>query len=362
MLPRVGAIIFEEDMEDERSKTMRAVVYHRYGGPEVLEVKTDVPVPECKETEVLVKMKSAAINPIDWKLMKGMLKNVPSFVRSGASETQAAHVGFDGAGVIIQTGSQVDKKFSVGQEVFFMAASSSTGSIADYFSVDQKYVAVKPPRLTFNQAASVPLASLTSYQALFTHGRLEAKQRVLILGGSGGTGTGALQMAHAKGAYVITTCSSRNEELVKSLGADQVVDYTKENFAQVLEEHSIDLVFDCVGGPGAWEDAKKVLKPRGTFVTIVGDHNVEFEPMSLLRVGYQITTRKIAGLFGFAPYYTLFTTSTNAEDLSIIGDMIEQGDVEPVIDSVYPLEEVQAAFEKSVSGRARGKIVLEMCK
>ncbi|OWZ00377.1 Alcohol dehydrogenase [Phytophthora megakarya] len=218
------------------------------------------------------------------------------------------------------------------------------GTFAEYINIETKFVAPKPSNMSWSEAAGVPLAGQTSWQALVTYGKLQQGQRVLILGGSSGTGVFAIQIAKALGAEVITTCSGRNVELVKSLGADQIVDYTKEKWSEVLAEHSIDLIYDCGMEPASWNDAaQKVLKEKtGIFVTIL------------------TVDKPIESPIG-ATLHQIFNAPCT-EYLVELKKLIEAGKVKTVIDSVHPLENAMEAFKVQMSSRARGKIIIEIAK
>jgi NADPH:quinone reductase-like Zn-dependent oxidoreductase len=216
--------------------------------------------------EVRVKVFSAALNPADYK----MIQYGPALVSTHPTPENPFRLGFDLAGKVVELGSDV-KDYKVGDEVYAMPWLDAAGSFGEYINVDTKFLAPKPSNMSWNEAAGVPLAAQTSWQAIHTYGKLQKGQRVLILGGSSGTGVFAIQIAKAAGAIVITTCSARNIELVKSLGADQVIDYTKEKWGDVLAEHSVDLIYDCGMEPASWNDsAQKALKEQsGIFVTIL---------------------------------------------------------------------------------------------
>jgi NADPH:quinone reductase-like Zn-dependent oxidoreductase len=289
--------------------------------------------------DVRVKVLSAAINPIDYKLVQYGAAILPV----APSDENPFRIGFDLAGTVAQVGSDV-QGFKVGDAVYAMAGMTATGSLAEYLDVDAQLLAPKPSNLSFNEAASIPLAAQASYQALTKYGKLQAGQRVLVLGGSGGTGVFAIQIAKALGAEVITTTSARNAELVKSLGADQVVDYTSEQWGRVLSERSVDLILDCDMEPASWNgDAQKVLKSEsGVFVTLGQVPNAIDSPVGA-------TLHQIVGM-------------PSAEYLLALTKLAEAGKLKTVIDSVHPLKNVSAAFEKLMQGHAKGKIVIEVAE
>ncbi|KAL3662294.1 hypothetical protein V7S43_012621 [Phytophthora oleae] len=214
------------------------------------------------------------------------------------------------------------------------------GSFGEYINVDTKFLAHKPTNMTWNEAAGVPLAGQTSWQAIHTYGKLQKDQRMLIIGGSSGTGVFAIQIAKAAGAEVIATCSARNVELVKSLGADQVIDYTKEKWNEVLADHSVDLIYDCGYEAASWNaEAQKILKEQtGIFVTIGVDSPVESA------IG--------------ATLHQIFNAPCT-EFLLELKKLAEDGKLKTIIDSVHPLENVIDAMKICLSHRARGKIIIE---
>ncbi|GAB9477896.1 Quinone oxidoreductase protein, partial [Globisporangium polare] len=222
--------------------TFRAYVFESFGDAlEEIKLRTSVPQTIVGPTQVRIKVHAAALNPIDWKVVEFG----KAFLPTAPSAENPFRLGFDVAGTLVEVGADVSANdFKVGDAVLGMAYFGETGSFAEYFVSDAKYVALKPASLSFNHAAGLSLAGKTSYQALITHGKLKEGDRVLILGGSSATGALGIQIAKALGAaHVIATTSTRNVELVKSFGADEVVDYTKEKWGDVLEPHSIDLIY-----------------------------------------------------------------------------------------------------------------------
>ncbi|TMW69154.1 hypothetical protein Poli38472_001310 [Pythium oligandrum] len=248
--------------------TFRAFQYAKHGAPEeTLVLNTDIPQQTLTNTQVRIQIHSAAINPVDWKVLQnggGWLGLTPP------TEEEPYFIGFDGAGTVVEVGADV-KTLKVGDAVYAMTPFAKFGSVSEYLTIEEEFVAPKPTILDFNDAASLPLAVLTSWQALVTYTNVQKGERVLILGGSGGTGTLAVQIAKALGAYVITTTSARNAGFVKSLGAHEVIDYTTQKWADVIDANSIDVVYDCGMEPASWNtDAQRVLKQNtGRFVTIL---------------------------------------------------------------------------------------------
>ncbi|KAG3124825.1 hypothetical protein PI124_g23098 [Phytophthora idaei] len=320
--------------------TFKAYEYYKFGDAlEEIKFNANVAQKPLKANELRVKIFSAAVNPVDYKLVT----YGPHILPHAPTTENPFRVGFDMAGKVVEAGSDV-KDYKVGDEIFAMPGFVSFGTFGEYINIETKFVAPKPSNMSWNEAAGVPLAGQTSWQALVTYGKLQKGQRVLILGGSSGTGVFAIQIAKALGAEVITTCSARNVELVKSLGADQVVDYTKEKWSEVLAEHSIDLIYDCGMEPASWNDvAQKVLKEKtGIFVTILPIDKPIESPIG-------------------ATLHQIFNAPCT-EYLLELKKLIEAGKVKTIIDSVHALENVMEAFKVQMSSRARGKIVIEIAK
>ncbi|KAG2977441.1 hypothetical protein JG687_00018451 [Phytophthora cactorum] len=320
--------------------TFKAYEYYKFGDAlEEIKFNANVAQKPLKANELRVKIFSAAVNPVDYKLVT----YGPHILPHAPTTENPFRVGFDMAGKVVEVGSDV-KDYKVGDEIFAMPGIVSFGTFGEYINIETKFVAPKPSNMSWNEAAGVPLAGQTSWQALVTYGKLQKGQCVLILGGSSGTGVFAIQIAKALGAEVITTCSARNVELVKSLGADQVVDYTKEKWSEVLAEHSIDLIYDCGMEPASWNDvAQKVLKEKtGIFVTILTIDKPIESPIG-------------------ATLHQIFNAPCT-EYLLELKKLIEAGKVKTIIDSVHPLENVMEAFKVQMSSRARGKIVIEIAK
>ncbi|KAE8985988.1 hypothetical protein PR001_g22727 [Phytophthora rubi] len=319
--------------------TFKAYEFAKYG--DVLKeakLNTAVAQKPLEPTQVRVKVVSAAINPLDYKL----LMFGAAFLPTAPTVENPFRMGFDTTGVIAEVGSGNVRGFKVGDAVYGTPDITAGGSFGEYFAIDAKYLAHKPSNLTFNEAAGVPMAGLTSYQALNKLGGLEAGQRVLILGGSSATGQFAIQIAKTAGAEVITTASPRNTELVETLGADQVIDYTSEKWGAVLAKHSVDLIYDCGVEPESWAtDAQTVLKQNtGKFVTI------------------GMSPKPVDSTIG-ATFHQLFLHPTT-EDLEGLSKLVVAGKVKPTIDSIHPLENVLDAIKLQMSNRARGKIVIEI--
>ncbi|MCB2201810.1 NAD(P)-dependent alcohol dehydrogenase [bacterium] len=318
---------------------MKAIIYESYGGPEVLQLR-ETEKPAVKENTVLVKVKAAAANPLDWHYLRG----APLVLRlmSGLTRPKRTGLGADMAGVIEEVGPGVTD-FAVGDEVYGVV----NGAFAEYVRASRSYIAHKPSNLSFEQAAAIPIAALTAFQGLRDHGRLESGQSVLINGASGGVGTFAVQIAKALGADVTGVCSGRNIELVQSLGADRVIDYTGEDFT--IGTTKYDLIIDNVGSKSL-RACRRVLKPKGRFIGIGADASSSGPIGGLISMLLYspFVSQKMAG----------FMAKPSGEDLRTLNEMFEQGKVQPVIEKRYPLAEVPAAIRHLETGRVRGKLVI----
>lgn len=324
------------------AQRMRAVVFRCYGSPDVLKVE-EVAKPAPKDDELLIKVHAASVNPLDWHYMRGE----PYIMRlsSGIGAPKDSRAGVDFAGTVEAVGKDVTR-FKAGDEVF----GGRSGALAEYITIrETSAVAHKPANITFEQAAAVPIAGVTALQALRDMGQLKSGQKVLINGASGGVGTFAVQIAKSLGAEVTGVCSTRNVELVRSLGADRVIDYTKENFTEGTEKY--DVIVDNIGNHPL-RKARDALKPGGIFV-IVGAKSDDpwlgpvWQPMKAAFLE-PIVDEKFAMIFA----------QLNAEDLGVIAGLMQAGTVTSVIDRRYPLAEAATAIAYLEEGRARGKVIV----
>lgn len=306
----------------------RAIIIEEYGDANRLK-EGQVELPELKEHQVLIKVQATSVNPIDWKLREGYLAQMMDW-------QFPIILGWDVAGEIAAVGSQVTN-WQIGDIVFARPETTRFGTYADYTVVDDELLVKIPENVSVAEAAAVPLAGETAYQALFTHGHLKADETVLIHAGAGGVGIYAIQLAKAVGATVITTASAKNHDLLKNLGADQVIDYRTTDFAEVLE--NVDLVFDTMGGE-VQAKSFAVLDSEGRLVSIVG------QPEEALAAKV-----KLAKGIWLQP---------SGKDLQTIADLMAAGKVKSIIGKTFPLtaEGVKAAHELSQSHHAVGKIVL----
>ena len=308
---------------------MKAVRIHKYGGPEVLQYE-DVPRPQLGNGEVLIRIYAAGVNPVDWKVRSGFLNGL-------IHHKLPLIPGWDLSGVIEEVGPGVSQ-FKKGDEVFSKPDTSRDGAYAKYVTVRESEVALKPKSLHHVYAAAVPLAGLTAWQALFDVAQLRRRQSVLIHGGSGGVGHFAVQLARWKGAHVIATASTKNQQLLREIGVEQPIDYTTQRFEQVAED--VDVVLDTIGGE-TQERSWKVLKQGGLLASIVQPPGADK-----------------AKRFGVRSAFVL--SNTNRNELAGIAALIDSGNLKVVLDRILPLSEVRRAHELSQSGHVRGKIVLRV--
>jgi NADPH:quinone reductase-like Zn-dependent oxidoreductase len=318
---------------------MKATIYTKYGPPDVLQFK-EVEKPAPKDGEVLVKIHAASANPLDWHLMRG----APFLVRlaGGLRKPKDPRLGADFAGRVEAVGNNVTQ-FQPGDEVF----GACTGSFAEYASVPENRLALKPTKSSFEEAAAIPVAAITALQGLRDKGQIQHGQKVLINGASGGVGTFAVQIAKSYGAQVTGVCSTRNLDMVRSFGADHVIDYTQEDFTKNGQRY--DLIYDAVGNRSVSE-YKRALNPNGTCV-IAGFQNLLrlFEHMVLGPLRSKSENKQV-GLMGIA--------KMNRKDLMAMRALLEEGKVVPVIDRRYPLRETAEALRHLETGHARGKVVI----
>ena len=322
---------------------MKAVVYCDYGAPDVLAVE-DIEKPVPNDDQLLVRVRAAAVNPLDWHFMRG----TPYIGRLGMGlrKPEVTRLGVDYAGTVEAVGRNVTQ-FKPGDEVF----GGRTGAFAQYVTVRaDRAVVLKPANLTFEQAAAVPVAAITALQGIRDKGHLRTGQRVLINGASGGVGTFAVQIAKAFGAHVTGVCSTRNVELVRSIGADDVVDYTQEDFTKGARRY--DLIVDNVGNHSL-SDLKRVLEPNGTYVMVGGPAGRWIDPLP------RALSLLVASRFG-SQEMRMFLAELNQKDLTVLRDLLAAGKVTPVIDRRYPLSEAREAVRYLETGRARGKVVITM--
>ncbi|PYK45513.1 MAG: NADPH:quinone reductase [Verrucomicrobia bacterium] len=308
---------------------MKAVVIHEYGGPEVLKYE-DVPQPEPKQDQLRIHVIAAGVNPVDGMIRSGM------FDKEGRRAFPVI-LGGDISGVVEKVGSNITK-FKFGDPVFAYVSLDNSGGYAQYAVVTEREAAPKPKSLTYVEAAAVPIVALTAWQALIDTAKLKAGQTVLIHGGSGGVGSFAIQIAKAHGAKVIATASTANQELLKQLGADVAIDYTKQNFENVAKD--VDVVLDSIG-KDTLARSYGVVKKGGIIVSLVARP----DPAELEKHGIR----------GEA-----LSVDPNSDELSEIGKLIDEKKINVIVSQTFPLSEARKAQEQVATGHTRGKIVLKV--
>jgi NADPH:quinone reductase-like Zn-dependent oxidoreductase len=321
---------------------MKGIVYRCYGSPDVLRYE-NIAKPTAADNEVLVKVHAASVNPLDWHEMEG----TPYLVRldDGFGKPDDPRLGVDFAGTVEAVGKSVTR-FKPGDEVF----GGRNGAFAEYVAVQEaRAIALKPANVTFEQAASVPIAAITALQALRDKGHIHAGQKVLINGASGGVGTFAVQIAKSFGAEVTGVCSSKNVDMVRSLGADHVIDYTREDFTEGTQHY--DLIVDNVATHSLLA-YKRVLTPNGSYVMIGTITPGNWFGWLAKPIEGIVLSKLVSQKFG------MMLANLNRDDLAILGDLMKSGKVTPVIDRRYRLSETPEALRYVEKGHARGKVVV----
>jgi NADPH:quinone reductase-like Zn-dependent oxidoreductase len=318
---------------------MKAIIYTQYGPPDVLQLK-EVEKPTPKENQVLVKVHAASINAGDWRVMRADSLLI-RLMTGGLLKPKDTRLGSDVAGRVEAVGENV-KQFRPGDEVFGCAH----GTFAEYARAREVYVALKPAHISFEQAAAVPVAALTALQGIRYAGGIRPGQKVLIQGASGGVGTFAVQLAKSFGAEVTAVCSTRNLDMARSIGADHVIDYTKEDFTRNPQRY--DLVF-AVNGYHSLSACQRALSPQGVYVCAGGTMAQFFQAMLLGPLMSRKGGKKL-GSMGIA--------KINQEDLVYLGELLEAGKIVPQIDRCYPLSEVPEAMRYVEDTHAQGKVVI----
>jgi len=326
---------------------MKAAIYTRYGPPEVVQI-ADVEKPVPKDDEVLIRVRAAAVNPYDWHFMRGEPYPV-RIAAGGLRKPKDSRLGADVAGEIEAAGKNITQ-FKLGDAVF----GSCKGAFAEYACASESNLALKPDNVTFEQAASVPIAAYTALQGLrrgglTKDGKIQPGQKILINGAAGGVGTFAVQIAKSFGADVTGVCSTKNVEMVRSIGADQVVDYTQEDFTKSARRY--DVILDCVGNH-SFSESRRVMNPRGIYVGAGGtSDNWMIGPLTgalkALVLSWFVSQKQVMVL-----------AKPSKEDLTIMGELMAIGKVTPVIDRCYSLCEVPEAVRYLEAGHARGKVVI----
>lgn len=331
---------------------MKAMVIDKYG--KVPMRMAEVPTPEINENEVLAEIHAASINPIDFKIRDGKVKMLLKY-------EMPLILGNDFSGVIVKVGSKVTH-FKVGDEIYARPRKNKIGTFAEYIAIHEDDIALKPKNLSFEEAASIPLVGLTSYQALHDIMNLQKDQKILIHAGSGGVGTFAIQLAKIMGATVATTASEAGANLVKSLGVDKIINYKTERFEDILTNY--DAVFDTIGGT-TLEKSFNIIKSGGNIVSVSGMPNArfgkEFGSGFFKTLLFSLASRKLTTLEkNHNAQYSFLFMKPSGDQLRTIANYIEAGKIKPVIDRVFPFEDAQKAMEYSEAGRAKGKIIVKI--
>lgn len=328
------------------------MVIDRYG--KVPMHLAEMPTPEIGEYEVLAEIHAASINPIDFKIREGKVKLLVKY-------KMPLILGNDFSGVVAKVGAKVTR-FKADDEIYARPRKSKIGTFAEYIAIHEDDIALKPKNLNFEEAASIPLVGLTSYQALTDILQLKKGQKILIQAGAGGVGTFAIQLAKLMGATVATTASEAGANLVKSLGADEIINYKTEKFEEILKNY--DAVFDTLGGE-ILEKSFGIIKDGGKLVSVSGLPNARFGKeygsgffKTLL---FSAASHKLTGLEKkHNVQYTFLFMKPSGEQLRIIANFIEAGKIKPIIDKVFSFKDAQKAMEYAESGRAKGKIILKI--
>ena len=327
---------------------MKAIVYHQYGPPDDVLELADIDKPVVKDNDVLVRVHAASVNPADWHLVRG--EPYIARLQLGLRTPNDTVLGCDVAGHVEAVGKNVTT-VQPGDEVFGSPFAHGGGALAEYVSLSDELLSLKPANVSFEHAAAVPLAALTALQGLRDHGRIEPGHKVLIIGASGGVGTFAVQIAKAFGAEVTGVCSARNIDMVRSIGPDHVIDYTREDFTERGQRY--DLIFQLAGTRSA-SDYRRSLTPKGTLVLASGESGGRW-------IG---PVARIIRALLVSPFVsqklTNFTVKPNSKDLQTLKELIEAGKVTPVIDRTHSLAEVPDAIRHLEEGHTQGKVVIAL--
>jgi NADPH:quinone reductase-like Zn-dependent oxidoreductase len=324
----------------QRGETVKAIVRRQYGSAESLQFE-DVPTPELGESDVLIKVAASSVNPLDWHLMRGE----PYLLRLsyGIRRPKKDDVGIDVAGTVTGVGNKVTH-FKIGDEVF----GQGVGTLAEFARASESRLAIKPAEMSFEFAASIPCAGITALQALRDKGGVKRGDTVLVNGAAGGVGTFAVQIAKSLGATVTGVCSTTNVELIKSVGASDVVDYTKDDFSR--QDRTFDVVIDAVGNR-TLHSLRRALAPRGTLVVVGGGTGKWIQPMKLLLKSMLVS-----------PFVRQRLASVMANiataDLDVLSALAVSGQIVPVVDRTYSLSEAADAIAYLERGHAKGKVVV----
>ena len=326
---------------------MKALQIIKYGEIKDSLSINEIEKPSLKPNDILVKVKAASINPIDYKMVEGKLKDMISL-------NLPTTIGFDLSGVVMEKGADVNK-FEIGDEVYSRVPQEQMGTIAEFVSVNSDLVAMKPKNSSFEEAAGLPLIGLTAIQALERVG-IKKNDRILIHGGSGGVGSFAVQYAKALGAIVYTTTSSKNVDWVKALGADRVIDYKTEDYKEVV--NNLDIVFDTLGDDFTL-DAFDIIKEGGKVTTIAGPPDPQIAKQMGMK-DYKLPEKLSKLIEKKSAVYKLTWMQPDAEQLNTISRMVEDGDIKPIVDLIYSFENAIDAYLYLATERAKGKVIISM--
>jgi NADPH:quinone reductase-like Zn-dependent oxidoreductase len=322
---------------------MKAAVYTNYGPPEMIRIK-DVEKQVPREDEVLIKVYAASVNPLDWRLMKGEPRLMRLFF--GLRKPRLGRPGVDVAGEVEAVGRKVTQ-FKPGDAVF----GAARGAFAEYACTGESKIAIKPDNVTFEQAAAINVAGLTALQGLRDKGKIQKGSKVLVNGAAGGVGTIAVQIAKWFGAHVTGVCSTRNIDMVRSIGADETIDYTQHDFTTSNER--FDLILDCVGNH-SFSACRRVLSADGRFVMVGGPHDP-----SVMDIVAPLVKALFLSLFSRQKAVPFIAKSSQA-DLTLLGELIATGKLKPVIDGNYSLNDSARAVRHVQEGHARGKVIITL--
>jgi len=343
-------------------ETMKAVHWTNVGKPaDILTLEEHQPLPVPTGTNILVKVCASALNPVDWKLMKG---GVPRLLMPKV-KTPALDI----SGTVVGLGPKVGRsnkagvqKFAIGDRVMAMLDFSKSGGLQEYTLVDESILVKTPLEWDDLAAAAFPLVGTTVYESLVVRGQIKKGDRVLVNGASGGTGSVAVQLATALGASVVGICSTANVDFVKKLGAVEVVDYTSAKVHEQYTNKDFDIIFDTVGSGQLYATSGTLLKSSGQYIQIAGADNAMDSPFHLLYSGLQILRKKLHGLVTCGPGYQLFTTFPNGTNLATAAHILVKANAKPTVASTFEfsLDQVLEAYSQSQSGRAKGKLVVTL--
>ncbi len=326
---------------------MKALQIKKYGKiKDGLSIE-NVEVPKFKENDILVEVKAASLNPIDYKLVEGKLKDMLPL-------DLPVTIGYDVSGVVIKKGANV-QNFEIGDEIYARVPQEQMGTVAEFVSIKSDLVEKKPENISFEQAAGLPLTGLTAIQALENVG-IKENDRILIHAGSGGVGSFAIQYAKEKGAIVYTTTSTKNVDWVKALGADRVIDYETEDYKEVA--NNLDIVFDTLGDKYTFE-AFDIIKEGGKISTIVGPPDEETAKQMGMK-DYKLPEKLSKLIKEKSAVYKFTWMQPNAQQLNNIKDMVEDGAIKPIVDLIYSFEDGIDAYQYLAEGRAKGKVIISL--